>query len=208
MSKSFKKDLTGQRFGRLTVLEFVPNESSYSYWLCKCDCGNTKIIESYNLRSGHTTSCGCFHSERTSKVHKTHGGTDSRLFRIYRKMKDRCLNPNSNRYKIYGGRGIKICEEWLNDFIVFRDWSLSHGYTDDLSIDRIDSNGNYEPSNCRWVTSKQQARNIKTNLFVNYKGKQITLAEAAELTGINYGSLWDRYLRGDRGERLFRPVKK
>ena len=208
MSKSFRKDLTGMRFGRLTVLEFVPTEGSYSYWLCKCDCGNTKTIESYNLRSGHTTSCGCFHRSMFLKSVQTHKSTKTRLYKIYIGMKTRCYNKNSKSFHRYGGRGIKICDEWLKNFSVFSDWSLANGYSDDLSIDRIDTDGNYEPSNCRWVDTKTQSNNRSITIFVEFNGKEVSLSEASKLSGIPHTILDCRYRRGDRGERLFRPVKK
>ena len=204
MSKSFKKDLTGQRFGRLTVLEFVSTEDRHTYWLCKCDCGKFVTVQGSHLNTSRAKSCGCFRSD----FRLIHGNSNIRLYRIWRSMKNRCNNPKNYAYKNYGGRGITVCDEWENDFTKFRDWAMSHGYADNLSIDRIDVNGNYEPENCRWTEMKTQQRNKSNNTFVEYQGEKITLAEAAEKTGINMTTLWRRYHHGDRGKILFRPVKK
>lgn len=209
MSKSFKVDLTGQRFGRLTVLEFVPNEKDcHSFWSCRCDCGKTVTISGNRLKNGDTKSCGCYNKEMLKKANTVHGGAHTRLYRIWAGMKQRCYYPNTSYYYRYGGRGITICDEWKNDFVVFRDWAMSHGYDDTLSIDRIDNDKGYFPENCRFVNAKTQCRNRRSNTFVEYQGEMITLAEAVERTGIKKGTLEDRYRSGDRGERLFRPVEK
>ncbi len=204
MSNSFYNDLTGQRFGRLTVMEFVPMESPHSYWQCMCDCGNKTIARGTHLQSGNVTSCGCISIQRRYK----HGKSQSRIYKIWVGMKNRCYNPNNRSYKRYGGRGIIMCEEWKTNFTAFRDWALAHGYDETLSIDRIDVDGNYEPSNCRWSNAKQQSRNRTTTTKVIYKGEELSVVEAAEKTGIDVRVLYTRYYAGDRGERLFRPIKK
>lgn len=154
-------DLTGKKFGRLTVLERTEEKGSRSEikWQCKCDCGNVVIVRGQYLRSGATKSCGCYHREQTSKATKIHGLKHERLYRIWKNMKSRCYCVNKPDYHRYGGRGIEVCSEWKENYLAFREWALKNGYEENLSIDRIDFNKNYEPSNCRWTTQRVQARN-------------------------------------------------
>lgn len=209
MSKTFRKDLTGQRFGRLTVLGFVPTKDEQSHWLCICDCGNKTTVVSNSLTLGHTQSCGCLHEEliASGKNTRKHGESDTRLYTIWSSIKSRCYNKKNNRYQQYGNRGIAVCNEWKDNFAAFKEWAMTNGYDDTLTIDRINVNGNYECTNCRWISQKEQQRNKRSNKILEYKGKKMSLAEAAEKSGINYATLKGRYNRGDRGERLFRPVR-
>lgn len=152
-------DLSGRKFGRLTVIERYSNIGKHAAWLCKCECGRTKAVRSDHLLYKKTVSCGCFEDEsRKSGNHYIHGGKHSRLYNIWCGMRKRCTNKNCAAYDNYGGRGIKVCNEWQR-FEPFRDWALSNGYSDELSIDRINVNGNYEPTNCRWSDAKDQANN-------------------------------------------------
>ena len=166
-------DITGQRFGRLTAIERLPEKSNGSYlWRCKCDCGNETIVSTKCLNSGNTKSCGCLRDEKIALVNKTHGKASangkSRLYKVWIGMRQRCNDPNHTSYHNYGGRGIRVCQEW-DDFEAFESWAMSHGYnpdakTQECTIDRIDVNGNYEPSNCRWVSAEFQAHNKRNSV--------------------------------------------
>lgn len=209
------KDLTGQKFGKLTVIELSRKVQSGTrerfYWKCQCECGNEKEIRTDSLTSGRVQSCGCIKKEQDkinlTKFHR-HKMSNTHIWHTYYAMLHRCNNQDDKRFKNYGGRGITVCDEWKNSFDNFLKWSMENGYEEHLQIDRIDNDGNYEPDNCRWVTRKENCRNRRSNIIVEYKGKQMTLIELSELTGINYGCLFRRYKRGNRDEYLVRPIKK
>ena len=170
---SNKVDLTGKRFGRLVVLEQAEYHidkkgRKIRMWKCKCDCGNETIVRHGGLQRGTTTSCGCFHKETVGRLKRTHGlSHKSHLYSVWKNIKDRCYREKCKSYHNYGGRGIAMCDEWRSDYKAFYDWSMANGYKEEqtaggvniLSIDRINNDGNYEPSNCRWVTADVQAKN-------------------------------------------------
>lgn len=181
-------DLTGQKFGRLTVIKFDGiNKHKKARWRCVCQCGKECTALGSELRGRHTVSCGCWNKER--KV--THGEGKTRLYRIWADIKTRCLNKTCKEYKDYGGRGITLCAEWIH-FETFKHWAVNNGYNDSLTIDRIDNNASYSPTNCRWATVKEQNRNQRSNRVIQGK----CLAEWAEISGINYNTLRHRLRKG------------
>lgn len=189
-------DLTGHKFGRLTVIKFDCVDKRGTMWLCKCSCGKEIIVAAGKLRSGHTKSCGCYAKEVAVISNTTHGLRNHRLYRIWNSMKQRCNNPNIHSYKHYGGRNIKVYEEWFNDFQSFYNWSMANGYQDGLTLDRIDVNGNYEPNNCRWTTYKKQNNNRRNNTLITFNGETHTLAEWREIKGLSQSTLFHRIERG------------
>lgn len=204
MSKRELIDLTGRKFGRLTVLGRAENHGKDTFWKCQCECGNIKEVNGAKLKNGHTKSCGCLRTKRKIKsniqrnYHKTHGMSETRLYRIYKKMYRRCYKPQTKYYENYGGRGITICPEWLGEhgFENFSKWALSHGYADNLSIDRIDNDKGYSPDNCKWSTAKEQANNTRSTVFLTYKGETKPASEWSEITGIRQDTLTMRKRNG------------
>ena len=188
-------DLIGKRFGALTVIERRPSDAKgQSMWLVRCDCGNEKIVRGHDLSQGKTTTCGC--SRIKSCVFYEHGLSKDKLHGLWRNIKGRCYNPNNPSYKFYGGRGIKMCDEWTNDFVAFYDWAHANGYKEGLQIDRIDVDGDYCPENCRWVSKITQANNTRRNIYVTMNGTTKTIAEWCKELGINYHSVQTRTYKG------------
>lgn len=188
-AKYNNSDYVGQKFGKLTVLEIIHQKGKWM-WLCECECGNRKLMRSDYVSSGHSTTCGC---GKTTKGAYKHGEISTRLYMIWGRMNERC-NPNAadqERYKRYSGRGISVCNEWKS-YENFAKWARENGYRDDLSIERIDNDGDYCPENCTWVTKKEQARNRTTTMTVHYLGRDMSLAEACEIAGMSYKLVWYR----------------
>lgn len=207
------KDLTGEVFGRLTVLGKTERMSGRkSYWSCRCECGKQKEVRSDCLTRSvkPVKSCGCIRDEQAVKnIVKNHSHKESKthLHHLWIRMKQRCTNPKTTRFEDYGGRGIRVCDEWLK-YENFRDWAYRSGYKEGLSIERVNVNGNYEPFNCTWIPLLEQANNRRTTVWVEYNGKKQNLKQWSDELNINYGTLNSRYQRGKRPPELFAPVLK
>lgn len=174
------QDLSGKKFNFLTVLKREKNIYGKPAFLCLCDCGKTSIVSSSDLKHSRVKSCGCMRGIG-GKIHRTtHGLSKTRIYKTYLSMKQRCYNKNCTAYKNYGLRGIKICDEWLNDFKNFYQWSIENGYKNNLTIERIDFNGNYQPSNCKWATTKEQGNNTRHCVFVTIDGVTKTIKQWCE----------------------------
>lgn len=194
------KDLTGRIYGCLKVLrrdsDRIPrNGKPVTMWFCQCECGKTVSVKAYSLTSGHTRSCGC-KSVKHGRSHK------ERLYEVWKNMKRRCIDPSNKRYAHYGAKGVTVCKEWKNDYITFRKWAYANGYEPNLTIDRINNDGNYEPSNCRWATSKEQENNMSRNRLLEYKGNTHTMSEWADILGLSYGAMNHRVQRNWTMERI------
>lgn len=204
------KNEVGAKYGRLTVLKYAGQSKNHrALWKCQCDCGNIVTVTGHDLRSGHTKSCGCFQEESRGKANRTHGMTKTRLFKIWQDMLSRCERKTDYHYKWYGKRGIKVCKEW-HDFIPFYLWAQKSGYRADLTIDRIDVNGKYEPSNCRWATVKEQCNNRTNSAYFEFKGEKHTLSQWSDILGIRQSILsWRIYDGGWTVQRAFQqPPRK
>lgn len=197
MKKRYK-DLTGQKFGRLKVIGIHETKTRKTYWTCQCDCGGIKVVRSDSLQNGSIKSCGCLKKQQ-DKINLTanhrHKMSGTRIYSIWQGMKGRCYNEHDPRYERYGKRGIDVCDEWIHDFTVFYEWSLENGYTDELTIDRIDNDSGYSPNNCRWVDVKTQCRNRSTNINIRIGNATKTLTEWCEIFELDYSKIHARYER-------------
>lgn len=190
--KKPKIDMVGKKFGRLTVLEYAGVAGRRrTMWKCQCDCGNIVKVEGTHLRDGHTKSCGCLNKELIGNLNYKIGLSGTKLYYSYRNMVNRCTREDDGGFKDYGGRGIVVCQEWLgeNGFVNFANWALSHGYKDELTIDRKDNDKGYSPDNCRWVDRYVQANNKRNNRFVKVNGEIGTVANMAKKYGVSYYNL-------------------
>ena len=199
MSRTYKSlDITGNRYGKLTAVRYSHTAKNYmQYWVFKCDCGNEITTRKTAVISGHCKSCGCMQKEVAAKeVVKTsikHNHSNTRLYNIWKGMISRCTLDG---YKHYSEKGIKVCEEWRSDFMNFYNWAVSNGYNNKLTIDRIDSNGNYEPSNCRWATMREQAQNTSRNHFITHNGERKCIAEWCRELNIRTSTFCQRMKNG------------
>ena len=204
-----RNNLIGQSFGILSVVGDAGNDAhGNSLWLCQCACGNQKIVRGSKLKAQQVKSCGCewhtFTEERKEHISQAkikHGLSGDRLYYIYDNMMRRCYDKSAEKYPNYGGRGIMVCDEWRDNRQAFFDWALSHGYSDDLTIDRIDVDSMYCPDNCRWATQKEQANNKTSNHTLTYNSETHTIAEWAEITGIPPKTLYKRIYDGWTAEK-------
>jgi hypothetical protein len=184
----------GKRVGKLTVIGDPEVIKGRICVKCKCDCGNEKSIRIDHIEETHTVSCGCVAKEHSRVAGVTHGESRTRLYDIWCEMRRRCNDAKAINYEIYGGRGISVCKEW-DDYKTFAEWANSNGYESHLTIDRINSNDNYKPSNCRWATMKEQANNKRNNHFINYFGETKTISQWADTLEVPYGILYARLLK-------------
>lgn len=198
-------DMTSKRIGLLLVIErSASNKTGQARWLCQCDCGNTLVVQGNHLRSGHTQSCGCLARLINRDRQFKHGDSFTPTHRAWTKMKSRCLNPSDKSYKYYGGRGITVCQRWLdyNAFLADMGPKPTSGH----SLDRINVNGSYEPGNCRWASKTQQARNMRKTVYLSVDGQTIPLADLAETLGIRLETLRSRLLRGWTADEIIQPL--
>ena len=196
--KKVKNDLTGKRFGRLTVIGIDDRGDRKTYYNCQCDCGNVKSVRSDSLISGAIRSCGCMKKEQDLEnltANHSHRMSGTRIYGIWQGIKKRCYNPHEARYDRYGGRGIKMCDEWRESFQAFYDWATENGYEETLSIDRIDNNGDYCPENCRWSDTQEQARNRSSNIRITIGNATKTLTEWCEIFEVDSKMVFARYKR-------------
>ena len=198
MGGSRKIDLTGQRFGRLLVIEECGHKRKEIQWMCKCDCGKYFLAGGWDLRSGRTVSCGCKRREGNKSNSFRFQHKDESIARKYTNMKTRCYNPKYYLFQHYGGKGITVCDEWLgkNGFENFYHWSIKHGYKPELSLDRIDNAKGYSPDNCRWVSMKEQQNNRTNNHMITANGETHTMSEWADISGISYWTIQRRISAG------------
>jgi hypothetical protein len=198
--------LVGIQFGRLKVTKKLDSRNYHMHWLCECKCGNTTEVSTGNLKSRHTLSCGCLQKDHAAISKTKHGlyfdehGKRTKLYRVWGGMKERCFDFSNKAFSDYGGRGIKVCSEWL-DYETFHAWAMAKGYKEGVSIERINNDGNYEPSNCKWIESSKQASNRRNNHYLTFNGQTKTITVWANELGIYPKNLLNRITRGWSVER-------
>lgn len=198
-------DITDKRFGKLIAIRRTGTTPyGKAIWLCKCDCGNYKEIDGSSLRRGNTKSCGCLVIENHPRKYFKEIPHKKKLYKIYNGIKQRCYNKNCPNYKNYGARGIKMCDEWLNDFKKFYNWAIENNFEENLTIDRINVNGNYKPSNCRWLTIEEQQQNRTNTVYVIINNKKQSLNKLCKENGVSYNLAYQRLRKGKSIENLFK----
>jgi hypothetical protein len=206
--------LIGNKYNHLLVIELMAERAKNGarVWLCKCDCGKMTFCTTDQLKLNHKKSCGCLQKEITKITNKLRSkypnDTGTRLYRIWKTMIARTIYPSQKGYKNYGGRGIRVCDEWLYDFNLFKNWAIENGYSQELSIDRINNDGNYEPNNCKWSSRKEQNNNQRTNVKLTYKGKTYNISQWSEIIGVKYNTLHKRYQRKYPIEKILKEYNE
>ena len=202
-----RKDLTGRKMGRLTVIQDTNERRNKGVvWICRCECGNVVKRTTGELNAGRRLSCGCI---RTGAMGAWKNGKRERLYIVWCDIIQRCFDKNDPGYQRYGARGITICDEWRHNYPAFREWAFANGYNEQLTIDRIDNDGDYSPDNCRWTTAKVQSRNKSTNVLITYQGETHCISEWSEILGFKYSTLRERLRRGWSVEKaITTPLKK
>lgn len=204
------KNLINERFGRLLVVKKAYAQNKKLYWECICDCGKTVFVNTSNLKTNRTQSCGCLKIDVLLQRSRKHNQRHTKLYEVWKSIKQRCLNPKNKAYHNYGGRGITICDEWANDFNSFYEWSMENSYKEGLTIDRINNNGNYEPSNCRWTTKIVQCNNTRVNNYVTINNETKSLADWCRYYNVSYSLVSQRIYKfhWDKIKALTTPVKR
>lgn len=202
-------DLNGKRFGRLVVIgraedRVQKNGRRRVMWTCQCDCGNVVTVLGDNLKKGVSNSCGCLRKEIMSAAKSTHGDTKTKLYGVWCGIKRRCYNEHTMYYEKYGGRGITMCDEWRDSYEAFKKWAESSGYSEGLSIERVDNDGPYSPENCEWADSKTQANNRHSNVKLTLNGETHNITQWSSIVGISAKKLFNRYYAGKSVENILK----
>lgn len=203
------KDEQGKKYGKLLVIKLdnLRNKCGAAMWICRCDCGRITSVEGSSLRRGLTKSCGCFSSESTAKRETTHGMSKTKIHETWLGMRDRCKNKNNINYKNYGGRGIKVCKRWEKFENFYED--MGERPSKKHSLDRVNNNGNYEPSNCRWATREEQLNNKRTNRYLSFNGKKMTVTQWAKELLVSPNTIFNRVKSGWETEKILtKPINK
>lgn len=200
------KNYIGNKYNRWTILQFSHIKNRRYYYKCKCDCGNTNIIDISSVVNGRSKSCGCYKrevdAEKGRKMLTKHNLSNTKIWKKWVSIINRCYDKNQDNYYLYGGRGIKVCDEWKSNFVKFYNWAISNGYKDGLTIDRIDVNGNYEPNNCRFITMQEQHYNKRDTIYIFNNGVKYTINDLYKTYGVDKKKIRDRYYKGMKFEDI------